>query len=108
MAIIVSDMYFSMNLISVYDLIYKLFYHMFNWELDESVLCQMGPLQICPIKSLPGANQPPSIRPWANRSPIKKNFCNWNLFIDLQKAFNWADIDISSGYIRGHFRQRLP
>ena len=42
MAIIVSDMYFSMNLISVYDLIYKVFYHMFNWELDESALCQMA------------------------------------------------------------------
>ena len=61
----------------------------YNWELDELALCQIGPLQIGPLK----------IRPWTNRTTVE-NRSNENLFIDLQRAFDWVDKDISSGLLK--------
>ena len=62
--------------------------------------------RIGPLPNLPLANRPPKkvgpgqigplkIWPWTNRPPVE-NFCNLNLFVDLQRAFDWVDKDISS------------
>ena len=69
-----------------------------------------GTGRIGPLPNRPSANWPPKkvgpgqigplkIRPWTNRTPVE-NFCNWNLFIDLQRAFNLVDKDISSGLLQ--------
>ena len=49
----------------------------------------MGSEQIGPLPNRPSANRPPKIWSWANQPPVE-NFCNLQLFIDLQKAFDWV------------------
>ena len=59
-------------------------------------------------KSAFGNSAPYKSRPWANQPPVE-NVCSWKLFIDLQKAFDWVDKDISSGEkqkIKGSFFKR--
>ena len=66
--------------------------------------------RIAPLPNRPSANRPPrkaspgQIGPiknwhWTNRPPVE-NFCYQNLLVDLQRAFDWFDKDISSGLLK--------
>ena len=60
-----------------------------------------GAGRIGPLPNRPSANRPPKkvspgqigpikIWHWTNRPPVE-NFCYQNLFVDLQRAFDWFD-----------------